>query len=52
MYSKSDSKRYTTVRRGERETIRRSMVWDRDLDEWEEDEEDESTGEEGLDEGE
>jgi len=52
MYSKSDGKRCTAMRRGERETIRRYEEWDRDLDEWEEDEEDESTGEEGFDEGE
>lgn len=40
------------MRRGERDTIRRYVEWDSDLDEWDEDDEDESTGEEGLDEGE
>jgi len=40
------------MRRGERETIRRYVEWEDDLDQWDEDEVDESTGEEGLDEGE
>lgn len=40
------------MRRGERETIRRYVEWDDDLDQWDEDEVDESTGEERLDEGE